>query len=435
MFSVILFLLGLNVSAETFETSPVPSVMTRDVPAMIQLQKPRALSYLLQNISPADTALGVVVASPSKSEPDYYYHWVRDAALVMASVQDRLEKTSESRERQFYEKKLFDFAAFSRRNQLARTLSGFGEPKFFVDGRGFDGPWGRPQNDGPALRALTLIRFAKHLLKDPLNRKYVVEHLYDSKLPTQSAIKADLEYVSHHWRAPSFDLWEEVFGEHFYTHMVQRASLVEGAKLAEMLKDPEAARFYRTEAIKLEAKLKSYWNGRYIGATRTPSENKPSNLDLAVVLGVLHGDTQDGFYSVNSPQVRASVQHLEEAFYNLYRVNRNGQIGIAIGRYPEDTYDGVQTNSLGNPWFLGNHALAEYYYKLAKDSSKKISPLQRAEWMQKGDEFLARSFSHMNQSNGSFSEQFHRTSGYMQGARDLTWSYASFLTATEARQF
>jgi Glycosyl hydrolases family 15 len=33
-------------------------------------------------------------------------------------------------------------------------------------------------------------------------------------------IKADLDYVSSHWDAATFDLWEEVNGAHFYTRMV-----------------------------------------------------------------------------------------------------------------------------------------------------------------------------------------------------------------------
>lgn len=35
--------------------------------------------------------------------------------------------------------------------------------------------------------------------------------------------------------------------------------------------------------------------------------------------------------------------------------------------------------------------------------------------------------------NGSMSEQYSRIDGFMKGARDLTWSYASFLTMRWAR--
>ena len=45
--------------------------------------------YLLENVSPPGTAQGVIVASPSKIQPDYWYHWTRDAALVMNVVVDR----------------------------------------------------------------------------------------------------------------------------------------------------------------------------------------------------------------------------------------------------------------------------------------------------------------------------------------------------------
>src|SRR4051812_28414606 len=40
----------------------------------------KAREGLLANISPAGTARGAVVASPSRAAPDYYYHWIRDAA-------------------------------------------------------------------------------------------------------------------------------------------------------------------------------------------------------------------------------------------------------------------------------------------------------------------------------------------------------------------
>lgn len=39
------------------------------------------------------------------------------------------------------------------------SLEGLGEPKFEVDGKPFTGNWGRPQRDGPALRAITMANF------------------------------------------------------------------------------------------------------------------------------------------------------------------------------------------------------------------------------------------------------------------------------------
>lgn len=41
---------------------------------------------------------------------------------------------------------------------------GLGEPKFHVDESAFNGDWGRPQRDGPALRATALISFGQWLI-------------------------------------------------------------------------------------------------------------------------------------------------------------------------------------------------------------------------------------------------------------------------------
>ena len=46
--------------------------------------------------------------------------------------------------------------------------------------------------------------------------------------------------------------------------------------------------------------------------------------------------------------------------------------------------------------------------------------------------FLRRTRYHMD-AEGSLSEQINRDNGFMQGAHDLTWSYASFFTAAQAR--
>jgi glucoamylase len=42
--------------------------------------------------------------------------------------------------------------------------AGLGEPKFNVDLTAFTGAWGRPQRDGPALRAIALIDFGNWLI-------------------------------------------------------------------------------------------------------------------------------------------------------------------------------------------------------------------------------------------------------------------------------
>src|SRR5581483_6044551 len=98
--------------------------------------------------------------------------------------------------------------------------------------------------------------------------------LYDGKMPTDSVIKTDLEYVSHHWSDPSCDLWEEVAGDHFYTRMAQRRALLDGAGLADRLNDPGAASWYRLQAGQIESSLQSFWNGKYL----VPTLNRTAGL-------------------------------------------------------------------------------------------------------------------------------------------------------------
>ena len=429
----------------------------------------RATRKMLTNISPPGARPGAVIASPSRSDPDYYYCWVRDAALVMYVVGLLCGRSTARRAKAVYLKRLTEYVEFSRFTQTTpdRT-AGLGEPKFHVDGTAFTGEWGRPQNDGPALRAITLSRFADHLL-DRGNSRYVLKHLYTPGLPANSVIKSDLEYVSHHWREPSFDYWEEENADHFSTRMVQRRALLGGADLAERLNEPGAADWYRQQAAFIGAELERHWL-REAGCIRTSVNHdagisyKTSGLDTAVMLGVLHGEVPGRSFSVIEDHVLATAQCIRDRFDGLYGVNTSqpGRPGVAIGRYPEDRYDGYRTDSEGNPWFLAGNGFAEYYYRVAGTLRARgeirltatnlaffralLAPGQAAtlsegmtlnQWhvlfgtilaslCHEGDDFIRRTLFH---ADGALSEQFHRTTGDMTAARNLTWSYSSLISA------
>ncbi len=410
---------------------------------------------ILQNISRGDTLKGVVVASPSKNNPDYYFHWVRDASLVMQQVISFENSQS----------LMTDFAQFSRVNQLTQSQGNIGEPKFYVDGKAYDKPWGRPQNDGPALRAITLINFATKLL-DENKQDLVIKYLYTNHLPAQSVIKADLEYVSHEWQNPCVDLWEERWGHHFYTHMVQRKALVDGAKLARRLGDNGAAEWYEKQAEALREELNKYKSEEkgIIIPTRDGNDSRPSQLDTSIILATLHGYADDDVFSVSDEWMLSTADKLEKAFEMEYPINHGKLPGLAIGRYPEDVYFG------GNPWYLTTIAFSEFYFRLAtqladdntilitKLNSPFFNSLFRYEnrrrlkltegtvltrqdpgfgevltllkW--KGDNYLRRVHMHTPQ-DGSFSEQFSRIDGHQVSAYDLTWSFASFLSTLSAR--
>jgi glucoamylase len=439
----------------------------------LRVQESRSTTYLLRNISRAGTLPGSVAASPSTSDPNYYFHWTRDAALVMDAVNALRVRSQFKSEREIFLRALKDFVNFSRKTQQVVTDAGLGEPRYNLNGTAEVSPWARPQNDGPALRAITLAKFANQLLDNGEN-EFVLEHLYSPALPPTTLVKVDLEYIAHRWRDPSYDVWEELRGDHFYNRMVQRRALIEGAALAERLGDPKAAGFYRVQAHQLELEIvKHFDSGKsFFLATLNRSggvEYKTSNLDMVVILGVLHGATGDDFLSVIDDRVLATAHQLIQTFKQLYPINTMPFTGLAIGRYPEDQYDGANTGMQGNPWFITTQAMAELCYRASIDMKRRgrftVSQLNlpflkslglkddlesalgrvleskddlfqqiQSGLARYGDEYMKRALHHVNQQNGSMSEQFNRATGKMQGAYDLTWSYASFLTAIIQRE-
>jgi glucoamylase len=452
--------------------------------AWLSVQFKHGYNRIWAAASPLDGQPGAVIASPSRKAPDYYCHWVRDGALTMRLVEATWEAGGTVED-----ELLQSYAAFARMTQTAcptpnsPATCGVGEPKFYVSGAVFGDPWGRPQNDGPALRARLLVRYANGLRAQ--NRP-IPPLLYEAKMPPQSVIKADLEHVAHHWRDKDVDLWEESRGYHFFTRMAQHRALREGAQLADALHDPGAASAYRTEADALKQEIEKHWNpGRgYIEATREPDDGnfKPSQLDCAVILGAIQQASQtDPLFSPSDDRVLATALRLIKTFRELYPINAvrvdrdNSALQPGIGRYPEDRYDGycIQTDAKGNPWFLCTAAMAELCYRATADWREadiiRVTPLN-VEFLREaikaggmavpvapdqvipatderfakilqscieyGDGFLRRIRHHGrpdSKGNCDLSEQFNRDHGLMQGAPRLTWSYAAFCTASVAR--
>lgn len=412
-----------------------------------------AVEKMMRNISPSDAKPGIIVAAQTRNNPNYYYHWVRDAALTMESVIAEYKLKANPSQFNKFKKAMMDYLDISIQLQKVKTQTGLGEPKFNPDGSAFNDPWGRPQNDGPALRAISTIHIAEILLKEGQSQ-FVKEMLYDGKLPAETLIKKDLEYVAHNWRSPSFDLWEEVLGDHFYTRMVQRRALKEGAAFARRMGDTGAADFYKKESEAIELSLNEFWDakkGYYVSTLRRVGglDYKTSGIDSAFALALIHGSMDDGFMPLNDSKVIATLDAIEMSFARIYPVNhwdgkdKSGkkvmELAPAIGRYPEDQYAGNRFGAnLGNPWPLCTLAFAEVYYRMPrtgnlnkftnkltiKESDPKNAQLSS---LQKADLFVARVQYHANP-DGSLNEQIDRNNGYMSSVSDLTWNYAAIIS-------
>ena len=154
---------------------------------------------------------------------------------------------------------------------------------------------------------------------------------------------------------------------------------------------------------------------------------KSSNIDTAVILGLIHGDMNDGFFAWNDKRVLATIEKIVIAFSRLYPINHHAEIpGIAIGRYPEDRYAGTNFNG-GNPWVLCTLTIADALYHHATLLANKGEKENALAVANRADQFVERVRYHANK-DGSLSEQIDKDTGYMVSATDLTWNYGALLT-------
>jgi glucoamylase len=417
---------------------------------------------------------GAVLASPSnrgnRFSQDYQFHWTRDAAITMHYLVSSYSSASNA-ERRALRDYFMNYINFERMVQKQVSNPGeqtLGQPKFNIDTTVWEGPWGRPQNDGAALRAYTLIGMATIFL-NVKDEKWVRENI----LPL---IITDLNYVVSEWQNPSFDVWEEVNDpDHFFNKMVQRKSLIAGAALLLSFNDREKANQYAKTANDITASLSGHWNESkgYLTETIKQQENKGGGLDSSIMLGVLYGNLQlpNDAYALSTDQVMSSVYHLRETFANLYTINREHPDNAPlIGRYVSDVYDGDQFKN-GNPWILTTNVLAQYYYDLAYlyraqgvinvtklnlPFFKQINPhLVEKErvvtaaqhrvlfnaiifaLIGEGDKVLQTvkqyAACYPDKTCLHYAEQIDRDLGTQTSAKDLTWSYASLLMAMQSR--
>ena len=125
--------------------------------------KKKLINKIFDNIHQKDISSGMVIASPSKEEPDYYYHWIRDSAIIMRIlVKHYLNNNKDFR----CFKQIIDYIENEYHLQNIDSISGLGEPKFNVDRTAFNFNWGRPQNDGPGLRGIVMLEIYQILKKD-----------------------------------------------------------------------------------------------------------------------------------------------------------------------------------------------------------------------------------------------------------------------------
>lgn len=398
-----------------------------------------------QTIRPAP---GSVLASPSVAfdagEPDYFFNWVRDAAAVVDAMRilakagersadwagligEFIQFNSELRKidgqrfiaaSDFRVRTAPGMRQYLRPNdELAAVQGGSvpGDVRYNADGTIDFIRWNRPQHDGPALRALVAMRFEEDGI-----------HLSgEMKAHLSELIHFDLSYTSKNVGHPCYDIWEEEFAQHYYTVLMQTVAMERGAARAKRDGKAGDAAFFGCKAKDLRRVLDNFGSpGLGIYRSRMPgvTGESPKALDFAVILGVLHAGIDKGPHSPQDERVLLTFKKLHELFAAEYAINSGGGHGIMFGRYKGDDYVS------GGAWYVSTFGAAEFYYRAAQ-----VTPSHKAALIERGDAVLTRVRDFIPES-GHLSEQFDQKTGAQTSANDLTWSYAAFVTAWQARR-
>lgn len=390
---------------------------------------------------------GAIVASPVLAsydpDPDYFFHWYRDSAVVIDALRLLFEDGSVGAEALDH---VADFTRFSLsletldgrrlaaspgwRSQVAPDFVGYlrsdadlaavhgdavaAESRVNPDGTLDISRWNRPQHDGPPLRALALLRW---LRGGSLAAGVAAD--------VAALIATDLAFTSQHWRSPSFDIWEEEKGLHYYTLRVSAAALIEGADWLHQRGDAAAAQAYRGEGQIILHRLDGFWwaEEKFLRSRVLESAARSAKeLDIAVILAAIHAHG-GGAHTVHDPRMQDTLARLDALFDAAYPINhhRPAHTGAAMGRYAGDVYYS------GGAYFFSTLGAAEFCFRAAAGAANA------RQWLQRGEAYLA-TVRRYTPGSGELSEQFDQTTGAQTSARHLAWSYAAFVSCVAARR-
>ncbi|MBO0881581.1 MAG: hypothetical protein J2P17_14825 [Mycobacterium sp.] len=382
---------------------------------------------------------GCIIASPSYRDAlaeisqNYVFNWVRDAAIVAmelstAALPDALSSV------------LDDYVTFAARCQ-AGAPDELDRAKYSICGELVDWP---PQNDGPALQGLAILGLFGRL-SDPV------------KDTARDVLSADLRFVLQQYPQPNFNLWEEVNGQSLFTRSVQLKFLRAIAKNKVVAAPPELADAVAWLSERLPEHVE---NERYVSILDPKEPRLGYDPNADVIAACIYGAIQP-----TDPVLLNTAAALRQAFtegagaYVINEADAKRQIGPLIGRYPGDVYDGFHVSadeagaSTGHPWVVCTANYAELYYRVAAEIKRrhkvpedpraalflaqagcdkgatpsKVAAALRAA----GDRMLQAIVYHSD--HLELSEQFHADTGYESSVRNLSWSYASSLSALRAR--
>jgi glucoamylase len=404
-----------------------------------------------QSIRPV---LGSVIASPVPGaydpDPDYFFHWFRDSAVVIDAVRllheagqmdeeaithfsdfvrfslalESLDGGMLDSAAAWRERVTPDFEKYVRPNEDLAAVRGMAvaaDTRVNPNGTIDISKWARPQHDGPPLRALSVLKWMRTLGM----RSRAAALAEAARL-----LQADLAFTAKQWRDPSFDIWEEESGLHYYTLRVSAAALNEGAQWLRSQGKATEADALQGEAQAIHRMLDGFWRedeGYYRSRILPAGAKSTKELDIAVILSAVHAAGESEAHTARDPRMQATLQRLEALFGAAYPINHQRPSGRApaMGRYQGDVYYS------GGAYYFSTLGASEFCFLAAAAHAPGCD--ERRKWIEHGDGFLATTRAY-TPASGDLSEQFDQRTGEQTSAKHLAWSYAAFISCAAARR-
>lgn len=398
-------------------------------PVDLAAETGRLIEAALAPILEGQATSGAVAAAPPPASPDapnYWFFWQRDAGNVVIPLTRLVRYPGYAHLHDRVQHFIDRYVEFVERLPHGKdmTIAQLGVSRFDMDGKPIES-YGSPQKDGPSYTVLAVVAALGESA-----RAYAICRPY-------------LEYLHEYIDGPTFDPWEFAVGDIFNDDNLARRALRSGARLAHRQGDGAAAERYRAKADDLERTLRTFQEPEehYILGGRDflqPWLGTISGLDIDVVGSVLTAyDVDDPVLNVDDPHIASTMQVLEGVFANRWPVNvawrDAGNEGMGIGRFPEDTNDGVGSTG-GNPWVFTTLWAAEFYLRSIQRHAVQGNhdPESRARLLKQADGYLQ--FVLQHGSADALTEQIDAQTGKPRGAKQLAWAQAELINALLIRE-
>jgi glucoamylase len=382
---------------------------------------------------------GCVLASPSWENTahvsqDYVFNWTRDAAVVAIELAHGTLPANQP---------LIDYVQFAQTCQNSASAIGhFDRASFLINGTPRD--WS-DQTDGPALQTLAILQLFSQL--DAA-----------TKAVATNVMAANLNFLEGAYQGGTVNLWEEESGASFFARAVQLQCFA--AITANSLGIPVPG-WLSTAIPWLQNALQGHWNGMYyqsmLPVPAPPDYRVPYDPNIDIVMAAIYGAVPVTDTKMLATAALLRSQWADSSSPYFYPINGADQargLGPLLGRYPGDKYDGNNDQPVDDhPWTVSTCNFAELYYRLANEITAagtipldanstaffsqvginaSTTPAGAATALRNaGDQMLQAIVFHSD--NLEVSEQFDATTGYEKSVSNLSWGYASFLSAVRAR--